>query len=166
VVESQGNDNPNAVTIGNLRAANFTVLLLGILLPVFFALAFDPDDESTRFPTLIGVWSLGVLVLFSWAGEKMPWLNMHLSIPLSFVAGYFMNDVMDADWRDLRKRGALLMGIVITLGLLVLAFQFFFGPAPLSGTPLDELAQRSSTIIAIVIVGACAGVAVYFGLSL
>lgn len=166
VVESSGNDNPNSVTIDNLRAANFTVLLLGILLPVFFALAYDPDDESTRFPTFIGVWALGVLVLFSWAGEKMPWLNMHLTIPLAFVAGYFMNDVLNVDWRDLVKRGALLMGIVVTLGLLVLAFQFFFGPAPLSGTPLDDLAQRSSTIIAIVIIGACAGVAVYYGLSL
>lgn len=152
--------------LDNLQAANRTVLLLGVLLPLFAGLSYDPNDESTRFPTLIGIWALGVLVLFSWAGEKMPWLNMHLSIPLAFVAGYFMNDVLNVDWRDMVKRGALVMGIVLTLGLLVLAFQFFFGPAPLSGTPLDDLAQRASTIIAIVIIGACAGVVVYFGLSL
>ncbi len=150
----------------NLQAANYTVLMLAVLIPLFFGLAYNPDDESTRFPTLLGVWTLGVLVLFSWAGEKMPWLNMHLSIPLAFVAGYFMDDVLNVDWRALFKHGALLMALVVTLGLLVLAFQFFFGPAPLSGTPLDELAQRASTIVAIVIVGACAGVAVYFGLSL
>jgi uncharacterized protein (TIGR03663 family) len=150
----------------SLQAANFTVLLLGILMPLFFALAYDPDDETTRFPTLLGVWTIGVLVLFSWAGEKMPWLNMHLTIPLGLVAAYFMNDVLNADWRALFKQGALWMALVFTLGLLVLAFQFFFGPAPLSGTPLDEFAARSSTIVAILIVGACAGVVVYLGMTL
>ena len=150
----------------NLQAGNYAVLVLGFLMPLFFALSYDPDDKTTRFPTLIGVWALGVLVLFSWAGEKMPWLNMHLAIPLSLVAGYFMNDVLDANWRDVLKRGGLVMALVFALGLLVLAFQFFFGPAPLSGTPLDEQARTASVIIAIVIVGACAGVVVYFGLSL
>lgn len=150
----------------SLQAANFTVLLLGLLMPLFFALAYDPNDERSRFPTLLGVWSIGVLVLFSWAGEKMPWLNMHLTIPLAFVAGYFMNDVLRADWRVLFKQGALWMAIVLMLGLLVLAFQFFFGPAPLAGTPLDDLAARSSTIVAILIVGLCAGIAVYVGMTL
>lgn len=150
----------------SLQAANFTVLLLGVLMPLFFALAYDPNDERSRFPTLIGVWSIGVLVLFSWAGEKMPWLNMHLAIPLAFVAGYFMNDVLNADWRVLFKQGALWMALVFTLGLLVLAFQFFFGPAPLAGTPLDDLAARSSTIVAILIIGACAGIVVYLGMTL
>ena len=123
--EAGGIDNPGSVTVDNLRAANFTVLLLGILLPLFFALAYDPDDPETRFPTLIGLWTLGVLVLFSWAGEKMPWLTMHLAIPLSFVTGYFMNDVLDADWRELSKRGALIMAGVMLLGLLILAFRSF-----------------------------------------
>ncbi len=150
----------------SLQAANFTVLLLGVLMPLFFALSYDPDDASTRFPTLLGVWSIGVLVLFSWAGEKMPWLNMHLAIPLSFVAGYFMNDVLHADWRALYKQGALWMALVLTLGLLVLAFQFFFGPAPLAGTPLDDFAARSSAIVAILIIGACAGGVVYLGMTL
>ncbi|MBI4673480.1 MAG: TIGR03663 family protein [Chloroflexi bacterium] len=150
----------------SLQASNFTVLLLGFLMPLFFALAYDPDDESTRFPTLLGVWAIGVLVLFSWAGEKMPWLTMHLAIPLAFVAGYFMDDVLHADWRALVKQGALWMAIVFALGLLVLAFQFFFGPAPLAGTPLDEFAARASTIVAILIIGACAGIVVYLGMSL
>lgn len=150
----------------SLQAANFTVLLLGFLMPLFFALAYDPDDESTRFPTLLGVWSIGVMVLFSWAGEKMPWLTMHLAIPLSFIAGYFMNDVLDADWRALFKQGALWMALVFVIGLLVLAFQFFFGPAPLAGTPVDDLMARSGTIVAILIIGICAGIVVYLGMSL
>lgn len=166
VIEWMTANLPRFNGMDNLRAGNETVLFLTVLIPLFFGLSYDPNDESTRFPTLIGVWALGVMILFSWAGEKMPWLNMHFVIPLAFVAGYFMNDVLNADWRVLAKRGALVMALVFTLGLLVLAFQFFFGPAPLSGTPLDALAQQASTLIAIIIVGACAGVVVYLGLSL
>ncbi|TAH54187.1 MAG: TIGR03663 family protein [Chloroflexota bacterium] len=166
VIEWMTQNLPRFRGMDNLRAANESVLLLAILVPLFFGLAYNPDDESTRFPTLIGVWALGVLVLFSWAGEKMPWLNMHLTIPLAFVTGYFMNDVLDADWRDLIKRGALIMAIVLALGLAVLAFQYFFGPAPLTGTPLDDLARRSSTIVSILIIGVCAGIVVYIGMTL
>ncbi len=150
----------------NLQAANTTVLLLMALVPLFFGLAYDPDDASTLYPTLIGVWAIGVSVLFSWAGEKMPWLSMHLAIPLAFVAGYLMNSVLNADWRTLAKRGGLVMAIVFTVGLLVLAFQYFFGPAPLSGTPLDSQVRQVSVIVSILIVGACAGVVVYLALSL
>lgn len=149
-----------------LQAANFTVLILGLLAPVFFALAFDPDDRTTWFPTLLGIWTIGCMVLFSWAGEKMPWLTMHMAIPLSFVAGYFMNDVLNADWRDLYRRGALLLALAFTIGLLVLAFQVFFGPAPLSGTPLDQQARIASSIVAILIVGICAGAVFYVGMAL
>lgn len=149
-----------------LQAANFTVLLLGLLLPIFFALSYDPDDETTAFPTLVGVWALGCLVLFSWAGEKMPWLTMHMAIPLAFVSGYWMNDVLKADWRALYRRGALLLGVIMTVGLLVLAFHFFFGPAPLSGTPLDELARQASTLAAILVIGICAGLAFYLAMNL
>lgn len=161
-----GINNPQSITVDNLRTANFTVLLLGVLLPLFFGLSYDPEDRSTRLPTLLGVWTLGCLVLFSWAGEKMPWLTMHMAIPLSFLTGYLMDDVLNADWRMLARRGGAVLAVALTIGLLVLAFQFFFGPAPLSGTPLDQQARQASTLIAILIVGVCAGIVVYLGMSL
>lgn len=166
VIQWMTENLPRFRGMDNLRASNESVLLLALLIPLYFALSYNPDDAATRYPTLLGVWTLGVLVLFSWAGEKMPWLTMHLAIPLSFVTGYMMNNVLNADWRALLKRGGLLMGILFALGLLVLAFQFFFGPAPLSGTPLDDLARSASTIVAILVVAACMGLVVYYGLSL
>src|SRR5919202_4535489 len=88
-----------------LQVGNFTVLLLGALVLLSFFLSYDPENTRTRFPTLIAVWTLGVLLMFSWAGEKMPWLTMHLAIPLSFVGGYFLDRVLDADWRTIARRG-------------------------------------------------------------
>jgi uncharacterized protein (TIGR03663 family) len=138
-----------------LQAGNTTVLLLGVLVPVFLILSHDNDNPRTRFPTLIGIWTLGVLILFSWAGEKMPWLNMHLAIPLAFVAGYLMERVLNADWRDLYHRGALLFGLLLALALLTLAFQILIGPAPLNtgNQQIDQLSQRASAILSIFVVG-------------
>ncbi len=149
-----------------LQASNYTALLLGLLVPLYFLLTYDPANPRSRFPTLIGIWVLGVLTLFSWAGEKMPWLTMHLTIPLAFAAGYFMQRVLRANWRAIFNEGGLLFALVLALGILVLAFQIFFGPAPLSGTPLDQLAQRSSLILSLFVVAVCAGALVYLGQKL
>jgi uncharacterized protein (TIGR03663 family) len=41
-------------------------------------------------PTLrfLFYWSIASLVMYSWAGERMPWLLMHPLLPMSLVAGY------------------------------------------------------------------------------
>ena len=51
-------------------------------------------------------WTFGSFALYSWAGEKMPWLTMHLTIPLAFVSGWALDQVLEADWRGLIARGA------------------------------------------------------------
>jgi len=100
---------------------------MGLLIPLFFGLAYDPNNERSRFPTLVGVWALGVMVLFSWAGEKMPWLNMHLTIPLAFIAGYMMNDILNANWRDLLwLLVSMTAGFVLSILALSLMLAFFW----------------------------------------
>jgi predicted membrane-bound mannosyltransferase len=42
------------------------------------------------FPLFLGVWLLGVFVLYSWAGEKMPWLMVHMVRPAIFLASLFI----------------------------------------------------------------------------
>lgn len=146
-----------------LAAGNKTVLLLGALLPVFFILSYDSDSPGSRFPTLIGLWTLGVLILFSWAGEKMPWLTMHLTIPLSFLAGYFMQRVLKADWRSLYQRGAFLFGVLLALSLLTLAMVVLVLPPPLNtgNQQIDELAQSTGRILSIFVLVVSAGALAY-----
>jgi len=64
-------------------------------------------------------------VIFSWAGEKMPWLTMHFAIPLAFVAGWAIDKLLDIDWRDLLARGAIWLGLLIPLALVLLASVIF-----------------------------------------
>jgi predicted membrane-bound mannosyltransferase len=43
--------------------------------------------RPTRFRLFLVYWLLGALVLYSWAGEKMPWLALHILLPLVLLAG-------------------------------------------------------------------------------
>ena len=77
------------------------------------------------FVPLLVTWALGVFWVYSWAGEKMPWLLTHLVVPLAFLGGRFVGDMIDAvDWAVMRERGwqlagATLLGIGILLAMLI-----------------------------------------------
>ncbi len=40
-----------------------------------------------RFRLFVALWFVGSLFLYSWAGEKMPWLSLHILLPLVLLAG-------------------------------------------------------------------------------
>lgn len=39
-------------------------------------------------PALLAWWSIGALLIYSWAGEKMPWLTIHLVVPLALLSAW------------------------------------------------------------------------------
>ena len=43
--------------------------------------------RPTRFRLFVVIWFVASLFLFSWAGEKMPWLSLHILLPLILLAG-------------------------------------------------------------------------------
>ncbi len=43
--------------------------------------------RPTRFRLFLVYWLMGSLVIYSWAAEKMPWLTIHMTMPLMILAG-------------------------------------------------------------------------------
>ncbi|WP_376793830.1 glycosyltransferase family 39 protein, partial [Thermogemmatispora sp.] len=43
--------------------------------------------RPTRWRLWLVYWCVGNLVLYSWAAEKMPWLTIHITLPLMLLAG-------------------------------------------------------------------------------
>lgn len=43
--------------------------------------------KPTRFRLFLVYWFMGSLVIYSWAAEKMPWLTIHMTMPLLIMAG-------------------------------------------------------------------------------
>ena len=56
-------------------------------------------DPLTR---LLAWWLIGIFVLLSLAGEKMPWLNVHFALPLALLAGRALGLALPRAWRSLR----------------------------------------------------------------
>lgn len=79
----------------------------------------------------------------------MPWLTMHLALPLQLLAGWAISRLLDADWQQIRARGGwwlLLLGplFVWTLTRLV-------GTKPFTGTTIEQLGQSMSWLAALIV---------------
>jgi predicted membrane-bound mannosyltransferase/DNA-binding beta-propeller fold protein YncE len=149
-------DSPLA-KIGDLivYAGNAVVVAL-----TFFA-TYDRERAETFFPTFIFTWAVGCLVIFSLAGEKMPWLTMHLAIPLSFVAGWAIDKLLDADWRDMFARGAVWLALLIPFTLVLIAM-LLFGARPFQGVSLEQLSATNGFIVTAILLMFFAGPVLYY----
>ncbi len=71
-------------------------------------------------PALLAWWSIGALLLYSWAGEKMPWLTIHLVLPFSLLGAWALAQVWQWATRGAWGKEALgLTAFTVILLLLV-----------------------------------------------
>ncbi|MFQ5946834.1 MAG: 6-bladed beta-propeller, partial [Anaerolineae bacterium] len=65
-------------------------------------------------------WIAGAFAIYSWAGEKMPWLSIHLTLPIVLLAGYGFDRIWKAtDWSRLARPQSGLMAAVMLAAVLV-----------------------------------------------
>ena len=70
-------------------------LVLAIAGGVFYARRRD------KFGAFLAFWAGGSFVLYSFAGEKMPWLLVNLALPMIVLAGKFLGEVVEmVRWRQ------------------------------------------------------------------
>ncbi|HET9224024.1 MAG TPA: TIGR03663 family protein, partial [Roseiflexaceae bacterium] len=65
-------------------------------------------DWALAMPILLVWWAIATLGLYSWAGEKMPWLTIHVALPLVLLGAWALGRVLAA-WRraDAEQRSPL-----------------------------------------------------------
>ncbi len=82
------------------------------------------ESQNDLFWVFLFYWFLVAFVIYSWAGEKMPWLIVHLMLPIILLAGRFIGDVLEStDWQELRQRRAYYLLLLLpTAGLVLLTF--------------------------------------------
>jgi predicted membrane-bound mannosyltransferase/DNA-binding beta-propeller fold protein YncE len=121
------------------------------------------DEVSKNLPvtySLLAWWSFSSLVAFSVAGEKMPWLTFHITLPLVLFGGWAIGSVVErVDWEELRRRNALLVLALVTIFILSI-FGIFIAllgsPRPFEGTELNQLQATTSFVFSIIGAGASA----------
>lgn len=87
---------------------------------------------------------LGVfnLIIFSLAGEKMPWLGTHLTFPLIFLTGWFLGRIVqNVNWQTFRAGGwmAFLIAPIFIVTLAQVVGTQIAGNPPFAGLTNEQL---------------------------
>ncbi len=92
--------------------------------------------RGNAFGRFLAFWLVGALLAYSYAGEKMPWLNVHLALPTIILAAYTLNQMWTAthhrDWR-FRLPSAAWPAAAAALGGGAMAFGVFGPSDPATG---------------------------------
>ncbi len=121
----------------------------------------EESPEEVNFPntfSLLAWWSVINLIAFSVAGERMPWLTYHITLPMILITGWALGQIIDTmDWEGLRERRALLTfsaGAIFVVSVMGMLLNLTGPTPPFQGRELVQLQATSAfllpTIVAII----------------
>ena len=123
----------------------------------------ENDDVQVQTPLekrlpilfLLIFWSLTSLAAYSIAGEKMPWLTVHIALPLLLTAGWGFGYLVDTTpWKKVVGHQGLLAIVILPVfigALGGLLGSLLGNQMPFQGNTLEQL-QASSTFLLSVVV--------------
>ncbi len=98
---------------------------LAVLIPTVLGIAalavYAMYVRATSFMRFLLFWSIITIAAYSIAGEKMPWLLTHVTLPFIFVAAKSLGDlIMHIRWQPALRRGNWLLIVGVPLFFLLL----------------------------------------------
>ncbi len=116
------------------------------------------------FPVFLLWWFGTILFALSFAGEKMPWLLFHITLPLIFMGGWALGRVLDRiRWRQFFSANGIIFGAAWTIGIIVFGSLFwlaFRAEFPLQGASEAQLWLTARWVTLIVLLIAASVVAI------
>jgi len=116
-----------------------------------------PIAEPHRVPTLalLVFWAFGALIAFSMAGEKMPWLTVHIALPALLTAGWGLGYLVDSTpWKKVVNRNGL-VGLVLLVVLIFSIIRFlgtlFGDQPPFQGATVDQLQATATFLLTLLV---------------
>ncbi len=121
-----------------------------------FPLVEEVGEQATELPTLLLLifWSVMSLLAFTVAGERMPWLTTHITMPMILTSAWAFGYLVEkTDWEEVRQRKGWL--VVLLAGVFVVAFGSLIGSLmgnnpPFQGKELYQLQGTSDFLLALV----------------
>jgi len=97
---------------------------------------------------LLSFWVISSLVAYTIAGEKMPWLTVHIALPMILLSGWSLGKLIERiDWQAFtKKHGLLLVTLII---IFIISFSAVTGTLLGDNPPFQgrELHQLNTTNI-------------------
>lgn len=98
----------------------YYIMLFAVYEPVilagFIGSAIYYLRSKRVFPVFLIIFSLINLAIFSWAGEKFPWLALNSLVPMIVLAGYFAGDMVKARKSVFAKAFLAAMAVLLLYG--------------------------------------------------
>ena len=124
--------------------------------------------ETNSVPVLILLlfWSITSLLAYSIAGEKMPWLTVHVALPLLLSTAWGIGKLIEKiNWNTYPKKSAL--AVLLLLPILFTSFASVMGgilgaTPPFQGNTLDQLRTTTSFLSACLFFAGSLGGLYYF----
>lgn len=114
-------------------------ILMIVVTAVTAWLAFSKN----QFYSFLIYWFGISFALYSWAGEKLPWLMIHIALPCALLAAALLGRIIErVPWRTtLREGGAWLGGSILLLAIM------FMGLANRRDISNDALTQQQQALL-------------------
>ncbi|MBI2917646.1 MAG: TIGR03663 family protein [Chloroflexi bacterium] len=132
---------------------------LPLILTFFGWMAFW--NRRNPFDQFLIYWAGMSLILYSLGGERMPWLSVHIVLPMALLGGRWLGERLErVDWRSLARRETAYMALFGLLLLLGAGALVRAGPRG-----VGQLIPGTSLVL-VFIVALLAGATVYCSLRL
>jgi uncharacterized protein (TIGR03663 family) len=89
--------------------------------------------QKEVFTAFLLYWSVMALLIYSYAGEKIPWLSVHVALPLILLAGKFMGEFLNSPFFQRHLKYfliCLLLALAFTLHTTIYA-NFYYNANPI-----------------------------------
>jgi len=104
----------------------YYIMLLPIyeFLPLFFAFlgAIYYTIKGNFFSRFLVYWTVLALVIYSYAGEKMPWLSLHIALSVILLGGMFVGQLLQEALNLKGARAWVIRGVTVLVLLILLPF--------------------------------------------
>lgn len=128
----------------------------------------NPDlgpSDGGLFAAFAVFWAVLSLTIYSWAGEKMPWLTVHMTLPLTFLAGHIIQSALgNFSWRESYQKGGLIFGAALLL--VPVALLAIIAAEPFRSQSLQAINDTSRFIAGIILLVGLAVVLWIYGRKL
>jgi uncharacterized protein (TIGR03663 family) len=102
------------------------------------------------FVAFLILWTITTLFIYSWAGEKMPWLVLHPVLPMIILTAKFAGDLLSRlNWREVWQRGGALL--VLLLPVTLFGLYTLLSLQPFQGLSIFNLQETGNWFAALLV---------------
>lgn len=127
----------------------------------------DPENTASVNPptfSLLAWWAVSALFAFSIAGEKMPWLTVHITLPMILLTGWGLGQVIERlDWSKFQQHGirATILLAAFFISLFGILITVLGANPPFQGKTQEQLSATGLFLFLAISALASAGGLVY-----